>query len=167
MSNETDLFIEAAIEDPIGEAIADAGAIAPDPDMSGLVEALTRDTRRPLREILDDLAKPIPKRLLKTKSLGGSEITFIPWYRAQKILDHYTEGRWEYRIVDKQLTESSCWVTVEITIFASDAVITRQGAGIERMDVSGYGDPSSNAISMAFRRCCARFGIGLSLYEGG
>lgn len=29
----------------------------------------------------------------------------------------------------------------------------------------GYGDPSSNAESMAFRRTAARFGLGLYLYE--
>jgi len=41
-----------------------------------------------------------------------------------------------------------------------------EGEGLERLDLSSYGDPQSNAESMAFRRAAARFGLGLHLYEG-
>jgi hypothetical protein len=41
---------------------------------------------------------------------------------------------------------------------------TPQGDG-QAQEIA-YGDPSSNAESMAFRRACANFGLGLDLYEG-
>ena len=33
------------------------------------------------------------------------------------------------------------------------------------MEVKGYGDPTSNAESMALRRAAAKFGLALALYD--
>jgi hypothetical protein len=52
-----------------------------------------------------------------------------------------------------------------LTIHGSDGSLTREATGNEGSDVDGYGDPSSNAEAMALRRCCAKFGLGLSLWE--
>lgn len=123
---------------------------------------------RPLADILDDLAKPVPKRLLQAKRISGTEITYIPWYRAQKVFNHYTRGFWEYRIVGRwQKDGGDFMMTVEITLHTAEGTFTRQGTGREEPNVSGYGDQQSNAESMAFRRCCAKWGLGLDLYEGG
>ena len=118
-------------------------------------------------EIRDDLKTPIPKRLLKTKKQGGTTLTFCPWYRVQKILDHYSGGWWEYSIIDKEWTDEYFVCTVEICILTKQGGIRRQGTGIESAATDTWGDAQSNAESMAFRRAAARFGIGIDLYEGG
>ena len=129
------------------------------PDAEGL---------RPLADILEDLQKPIPERLLETKRIQGTEITYVPWYRAQKILNHYCRGFWEYRIVERwQKNDGDFMMTVEITIHAQEGTFSRQGTGREEPGVTGFGDTQSNAESMAFRRAAAKWGLGLELYEGG
>jgi hypothetical protein len=40
-----------------------------------------------------------------------------------------------------------------------------EATGVELFDVKGYGDPVSNAASMALRRCAAHSGLCLSLYD--
>lgn len=122
--------------------------------------------KRPLAEIITDFHKPIPARLLKQKKVGGSSITFCPWYRVQKIIDHYTGGLWEYEVRDRTITATHLLITVRIYIHAAEGTFFREGTGLEALEVKGYGDQQSNAESMAFRRCAARWGIGLHLYEG-
>jgi hypothetical protein len=125
----------------------------------------SESTLLPLSKIEQDLKKPVPERLLETKRMGGEDITFCPWYRVQKILDHYTGGFWEYEVRDKTITGSHLLLTVRIYIHAREGTFHREGTGIEELDVESYGDPQSNAESMAFRRAASRWGVGLDLYE--
>ena len=67
---------------------------------------------------------------------------------------------------DRTLTADRIMITVRITIHAQEGLFFMDGTGIEDLTVKGYGDEQSNAESMAFRRACARFGLGLDLYEG-
>ncbi|GIV03569.1 MAG: hypothetical protein KatS3mg015_2399 [Fimbriimonadales bacterium] len=120
---------------------------------------------RPLADILKDLARPIPARHLREKKQGGAVLTFCPWYRTQKILDHYTRGYWESRVTGITTSDERVFVTVRVTIHAAEGSFSREATGTERLSVNAYGDPSSNAESMAFRRACAKFGLGLHLYE--
>ncbi|QXD15795.1 hypothetical protein GQ464_002270 [Rhodocaloribacter litoris] len=120
---------------------------------------------RPLADILKDLARPIPARHLREKKQGGAVLTFCPWYRTQKILDHYTRGHWESRVTGITTSDERVFVTVRVTIHAAEGSFSREATGTERLSVNAYGDPSSNAESMAFRRACAKFGLGLHLYE--
>ncbi len=120
--------------------------------------------RRALEDILRDLARPIPDRLLATKTLQGHEITYVPWYRAQQLLDHYCGSWWDYRIIDTIITAEHLITQVEIRIRAADGQVRRQGRGIEELSVKGFGDPASNSEAQAFRRACARLGLGLHLY---
>ncbi len=120
---------------------------------------------RPLADILEDLRKPIPERLLEAKRIQGQQITYCPWYRVQKIFEHYTGGLWEYEVREKTLTASHIMLTVRITIHAAEGAFFREGTGIEHLDVESFGDPQSNAESQAFRRACARWGLGLHLYD--
>jgi len=132
-------------------------------------------TRRSLEEILADLEKPIKPRHLETKRKGGDELTYCPWYRTKRYLDHYTNGHWS-KDVKLHTTDRRIFVTVCITIDAADATATRSATGTEllyevdedtgELSEIPYGDPSSNAESMAFRRACANFGLGQDLYEG-
>ncbi|KAJ0754569.1 putative DNA repair RAD52-like protein [Helianthus annuus] len=41
----------------------------------------------------------------------------------------------------------------------------RESTGTSSVNESGYGDPVQRAEAMAFRRACARFGLGLHLYH--
>jgi len=119
---------------------------------------------RPLQDIVADLHLPVPKRVLKNKKLGGNNITFIPWYRVAKMMDFYAPG-WEYEITDKTITASHVMMTVRVYINAKEGRFYREATGIETLNVKGFGDPTSNAESMAFRRACAKWGLGIDLYE--
>lgn len=43
--------------------------------------------------------------------------------------------------------------------------IYREASGTASVDDTGYGDPVQKAEAMAFRRACARLGLGLHLYH--
>lgn len=129
-------------------------------------QAIRPAEKRPLGDILADLRRPIPQRLLEIKTLQGNRITFIPWHRAQKILNHYTNGFCTYEVRDRTITDHRIMLTVRVTIHAQEGTFFQDGTGIEDLTVKGYGDEQSNAESMAFRRACARFGLGLDLYNG-
>ena len=140
------------------------------PTTNGTHTTTTSAEARPIADILADLRKPIPRRLLKEKpasnAKGAPMLTFCPWYRVQRILNHYAGGRCSYEVRERAVTGQHILMTVRITIHAKEGDFYRDGTGLERLDVDSYGDPQSNAESMAFRRAAARFGLGLHLYEG-
>jgi len=130
---------------------------------------IPQDDKRALGAIMHDLEKPIPKRLLEQKPATGGRnsqmLTYCPWYRVQRILNHYTNGFCSYEVVSREVIGDRLMMTVRITIHAQEGDFTRDGTGSELLDTSSYGDPQSNAESMAFRRAAARFGLGLHLYD--
>ncbi len=122
---------------------------------------------RPLAEILADLSKPIATQHLQQKKKGGQVLTFIPWYNAVKYLDYYAPG-WRSEIRSVVWFDSRIILTVRLTIVAAEGEIWREASGTEEEPEEGkqqYGDPSSNAESMALRRAAAKFGLGLYLYD--
>ena len=121
---------------------------------------------RPLAEIMADLSKPIAPQHLRTKRKGGIEIVFIPWYYAVKYLDYYAPG-WSSEIRSVTGFGERLILTVRLTIPCAEGLIYREASGTEEEPEEGekmYGDPSSNAESMALRRAAAKFGLGLYLY---
>lgn len=118
----------------------------------------------PLDWIQAALSRPLPKELLATRKQGGTNLTYIPWHVANRILDKYCPGwRWEVKTI---LTTPDRLVLVgRLTIPTRGGDVWREATGTEELDCSSYGDPSSNAESMAFRRCAAKFGLGLYLYQ--
>jgi hypothetical protein len=118
---------------------------------------------RPITDIIRDLSKIIPTERLKTKTMGGREITFIPWYHATSLLDYYAPG-WEYHIKLEHMAGKVVAIAT-ITIFAKEGTVVREATGYEDDDKEGYGDPFSNAESMALRRAAAKFGLGRYLYN--
>jgi hypothetical protein len=145
-----------------------------------------------IARIIEALSRPLPASMLKTRKQGGASIKYISWHQVNRILDKYALG-WSWEITNTIATPDRLIVTGRLTIPAADGVIYREGTGTEMlkedrpvMVVEGdrrvaltdefgnivtesrelaYGDPSSNAESMAFRRCAARFGLGLYLYD--
>jgi len=110
---------------------------------------------------------------MSTKSQGRSKIPFITWYAVNAILDKYSPGWcWEMRSV--QFTADRVFVVGRLSLQTSEGIVYREATGSEELKATtrdgeikeiAYGDPSSNAESMAFRRCAARFGLGLYLYD--
>lgn len=124
---------------------------------------------RSLAEIIADLSQPIAPEDLQQKKRGDATLSFIPWYRAIKYLDHYAPG-WKSEVRSVVWFEGRIVLTVRLTIVAAEGETWREATGTEEEPDEGehmYGDPSSNAESMALRRAAAKFGLGLSLYEKG
>jgi len=120
---------------------------------------------RSIDEIIADLSKPIPRRLLRSKTVGGQKILFLPWHTAVKFLDLYAPG-WSYEIRHLAGIGGKLVLVSRISIPCAEGVVYREATGQEDEDVDKFGDPSSNAESMSLRRAAAKFGLGLGLYEG-
>jgi Rad52/22 family double-strand break repair protein len=149
-----------------------ASSLAPDP------AAKFKAFQRPLLEILSDLEKQLPDRLLESRKQGGAELRYIPWHTVAKLLDYYAPG-WEGQVIGMHTTGDRIFVTCRITLHAAEGTFTREATGTEVLKEEAfdkrtgdrcwrelaYGDPSSNAESMAFRRAAAKFGLGRYLYE--
>ncbi|KAM3107287.1 hypothetical protein [Phormidesmis sp. 146-33] len=144
-----------------------------------------------LSQIIKALSRPLPDSMLDVKKKGGRQIKFIPWHVANKILDKYAPG-WNWAIMRVELSSDRIFVVGRLSITASDGLFYREATGTEALKEDkqiwlgekpnqqplkddlgrivteskelAYGDPSSNAESMAFRRAAARFGLGLYLY---
>lgn len=133
-------------------------------------QALHKPFKRPIAAILSDLTKPIPQRFIEQlekkdrRSGKVNHIPYIPWYSVAKLLDFYAPG-WEGKINHITITGDRLILTYSITIHAEEGDFTRTATGQELLDCGTYGDPSSNAESMAFRRAAAKFGLGLDLYD--
>jgi hypothetical protein len=120
---------------------------------------------RSITEIINDLSKPIPRRLLRSKTVGGQKIHFLPWHTAVKFLDLYAPG-WSYEIRHLAGIGGKLVLVSRISVPCAEGVVYREATGQEDEDVDKWGDPSSNAESMSLRRAAAKFGLGLGLYEG-
>jgi hypothetical protein len=121
---------------------------------------------RPLAEILRDMNKRVPEKVLKSRSEDGTEFKYIPWYHANRMLSFYAPG-WsgEVRSVVFSKDGSTVSVVYRVTIRGSDGETWREASGTAAMADAGFGDPVQKAEGMAFRRACARFGLGLYLYH--
>ena len=120
--------------------------------------------RRPIVDILADLSKPIPPRYLATRKQGGTILTYLPWHTCCKLLDRCAPG-WDYSVSNITTTSDRIFVTVKLTIRAEEGDISRDASGTEMLNCGSYGDPSSNAESMALRRAAAKYGLARYLYE--
>lgn len=120
---------------------------------------------RPIADIISDLSKPIPRRLLRTKTVGGQKIVFLPWHTAVKFLDLYAPG-WSFEIRHLAGIGGKLVIVARITIPCAEGLIYREATGQEEEDVSSWGDSSSNAEAQALKRAASKFGLGLYLYEG-
>jgi len=148
-----------------------------------------KEYRRPITEILADLSKPIPKKYLATRKQGGAILTYLPWFNCCKLLDRCAPG-WQGEVKHLHTTGDRLFLTYRLSLYAQEGIFFREATGTELLkeekalkddygkpmkDEQGnplttigelaYGDPSSNAESMALRRAAAKFGLGLYLYS--
>ena len=138
-----------------------------------------KQPRRPIAEIIADLSKPIPNRYLQARKQGGTNLTYLPWFRCVTLLDRCTGGHWDYAITQMHTTSDRLILTARVTIHAAEGTFTREATGTETLKEEyfdkttqskqirswAYGDVSSKAESMALRRCASKFGLALYLYE--
>lgn len=123
-------------------------------------------SKRSIVDIVADLSKPIPARLLKSKTVGGQSIKYLPWHKATKFLDLYAAG-WSYSVQTILSIAGKLIIVTRITIPCLEGEVYREATGQEDEDVEKWGDSSSNAESMSLRRAAAKFGLGLDLYDHG
>ncbi len=119
---------------------------------------------RSIRDIVQDLTKPVAKRHLRKRRQGGKEINYIAWHDAIKYLDHYAPG-WNYEIRSMNSIGGKLIIIVRLSIPCLEGDVFREATGQEDEEKDTYGDSSSNAESMALRRAAAKFGLGLYLYD--
>lgn len=138
-----------------------------------------KEPRRPIAEIIADLSKPIPSRYLAQRKQGGTNLTYLPWFRCVTLLDRCTGGHWDYSITNLHTTSDRIFLVVRITIRAGEGDFSREATGTELLKEEhfdrqtqttkirelAYGDTSSNAESQALRRAAAKFGLARYLYE--
>lgn len=119
-----------------------------------------------INEIQSALSRELPKSMLSSRRQNGIEIIYIPWYRVNSILNKYAPG-WNWEITKMGQSDNRLFLVGRLTIPTTNGDVYREATGTEQLDCNSYGDPSSNAESMAFRRAAAKFGLGLYLYEKG
>jgi len=119
---------------------------------------------RSIREIVKDLSKPIAQKHLRKRRQGGKEIIYLAWHDAVKYLDHFAPG-WCYEIRSIDSVGGKLILTIRLSIMCAEGIVYREATGQEDENTDSWGDSSSNAESMALRRACAKFGLGLSLYD--
>ena len=115
-------------------------------------------------EIQSSLKAPIPAEFLSTRNQGGQTLSYVTWYHATRLADERAPG-WSGRVTSITTVQNAVAVVYAITIPCDEGVVTREATGYEPLDGKGYGDPLSNAESMAFRRALAKHGLALDLYE--
>lgn len=101
-----------------------------------------------------------------SSSPNGVPIKYISWYSLNDMLTNYAPG-WEGEIRSITYAPDRETVTVvyRITIHAAEISIFRDASGTAVIKGKMIGDPVQKAEAMAFRRACARFGLGLYLYK--
>ena len=119
---------------------------------------------RSIREIIEDLSKPLDPRHLKTRKQGSTNLTYIEWHTAVRYLDHHAPG-WSYAVKSVSLVGSLVTVIASISIPCLEGVVTREATGCEETETTSYGDAVSNAEAMALKRAAAKFGLALYLYQ--
>jgi hypothetical protein len=120
-----------------------------------------------LHEMIRNLQEPIPRERISTKTLKGNAIDYVAWYDLVELLNQRIgfDG-WNWEIEITQIGNQAV-IIGKLTIFGENGTRVRESSGIEDIDCSSFGDPSSNAEAMALRRCCAKFGLGLDLWRKG
>jgi hypothetical protein len=120
---------------------------------------------RSIKDIIEDLSKPVNPQRLKTRTQGGREITYIPWYQAVRYLDKYAPG-WRCEIRSINQVGENLVMVVRLVIPCSEGEVWREASALEKIeDPKRFGDAATNAESAALRRAAAKFGLCLNLYD--
>ncbi|XP_017701828.2 DNA repair RAD52-like protein 2, chloroplastic [Phoenix dactylifera] len=114
---------------------------------------------RPLAEILRDLNKRVPDKIINTADNS------IPWYHTNRMLSFYAPG-WCGEVCDVTFSNhGSVTVVYRVTIRGSDGEAHRESTGTVSLNDDRFEEPVAAAEEIAFCKACARFGFGLYLYH--
>ncbi|KAJ0969404.1 hypothetical protein J5N97_022281 [Dioscorea zingiberensis] len=126
----------------------------------------TAGISRPLSEILRELNKKVPDSVVKVRTEDNFATRYVPWHIVNRIMNlHAPEWSGEVRNIVYSPDGKSVSVVYRVTLYGTDAEIYRESSGTASVEDTGYGDPVQKAEAMAFRRACARLGLGLHLYH--
>ncbi|XP_068648870.1 DNA repair RAD52-like protein 1, mitochondrial [Aristolochia californica] len=126
----------------------------------------TSGINRSLSEVLKELSRKVPETLIKTRVEDGFSIKYVPWHVVNRIMNfHAPEWSGEVRSITYSADGKSVSVVYRVTLYGTDAEIYRESTGTASVNDTSYGDPVQKAEAMAFRRACARLGLGLHLYH--
>ena len=132
--------------------------------MLDITQETEKSNLRPIREIIQDLTKPIAFKHLGKRTQGNKDIWYISWYDAVSYFNFITPN-WNYAVTDVKTAGGKLVIVVRVSIQASDGIYFREATGQEDEDLESYGDSSSNAEAQAIKRAFAKFGFGLYLYN--
>lgn len=121
-----------------------------------------------LAQKLENLRQPIPKSMISFKKLKGNKIEYISWIDICQLLDSCCglDG-WSWEICDTKQIGDNLTLVGKLTVYADDGHRSMSATGCESINCSSYGDPSSNAEAMAFRRAAAKLGLARNLWKKG
>ncbi|GAB2271102.1 hypothetical protein Dimus_005950 [Dionaea muscipula] len=126
----------------------------------------TEGISRPLSQILRQLNKKVPDSVIKVRHEDGFPVKYIPWHIVNRIMNlHVPEWSGEVRSITYSADGKTVSVVYRVTLHGTDAELFRESTGTASVEDKGIGDPVQRAEAMAFRRACARFGLGLHLYH--
>lgn len=119
-----------------------------------------------LQEILLALAEPVPGEFLSKRKQAGQSILYIAWHDLISLLQQRAgiDG-FSWTITDTKQVGERFVMVGRLTIYGEDGSRSMDATGQEVLNCSSYGDPSSNAEAMCLRRACAKFGLGLVLWQ--
>ena len=120
-----------------------------------------------LAEIISNLHQPVPSNLISHKTIKGNRLEFISWFDICTLLDERCGGlgNWSWEVRDIQQVGNRLILVGCLTIYGEDRALSMMATGSEDIDVSSYGDPSSNAEASAIRRCASKYGLGRNLWR--
>jgi len=137
----------------------------PVPLLARLAPALPKPLPlRSITAIVADLSKPLPTACMATRIQGDKSIAYLHWQSVARILDTYAPG-WHGTVTRIDRLGKTCAITYRLTLPCAEGDVSREATGQEEEEVKGYGDSTSNAEAMAFKRAAAKFGVGLWLYD--
>ncbi|KAL6997403.1 hypothetical protein U1Q18_007529 [Sarracenia purpurea var. burkii] len=153
----------ATMRERQGKVVGPSASEIPEQDDDVPTSGITR----PLSEVLKELNKKVPDSLVRVRTeADGFPVKYIPWHIVNRIMNlHAPEWSGEVRSITYSADGKSVSVVYRVTLYGTDAEIYRESTGTALINEVGYGDPVQKAEAMAFRRACARFGLGLHLYH--
>ncbi|KAK9095787.1 hypothetical protein Sjap_021284 [Stephania japonica] len=126
----------------------------------------TSGISRPLSEILKELSRKVPDSFIRVRCEDGFNMKYVPWHIVNRIMNlHAPEWSGEVRSITYSPDGKSVSVVYRVTLYGTDAEIYRESSGTASVNDTSFGDPVQKAEAMAFRRACARLGLGLHLYH--
>ena len=124
--------------------------------------------RRPLAEILQDLEQPIPSEMLEQKPTyhresKTGEVSYVPWYNCIQLLMRYCPG-YDFEIRTQSFGERII-VEGRLTIRAKEGDFVYESLGVAHSEDRNYEEAVYEAEESALRRCMAKLGCGLELWD--